>query len=379
MIRDDDVASTGISVLDEALGGLYRGDNVVFEVATPGAAQPFYAAVAAAPTQYHTRLFVSLDAEAEVPPGFARLDARPGGTFDQPAPLLHGIVEHCLPGQRNLVMFQTMETMIARWGAAVTGRFFARCCPQLLELGAIAYWSAPSGELYSTLRRTIEDVTQCILVVDDTRLRIAKAEGRAPGVEGSVFRYSVDAGGPSLTPAPVVARVGSALRAARSARGISQAELARLAGVSPSAISQAERGKRGLSLETLLELTGNLNMTLDELLRGQVVAGYRLGRRRDPSSDADGQIVNPLPLLDDRATGLRAYLVRLAPGQSGRPQLPHKGLELVAVASGLVQVILGDGRPVMRAGDVLLIEKTTIEGWRNLGHAEATLFRILRD
>jgi transcriptional regulator with XRE-family HTH domain len=379
VILDDDVASTGVAALDEALGGLYRGDNVVFEVAAPDAAQPFYAAVAAAPTAYDARLFIRLDGEARVPPGFVLVDARPGGELDGPAPLLHAIVERCLPGQRNLVLFQTMETMIARWGAAVAGTFFARCCPQLLELGAIAYWSAPSGELYSALRRTIEDVTQCIFVVDDTRLRIAKAEGRAPGVEGSVFRYAPGGAGPDLTPAPVVARVGSALRAARSARGISQAELGRLAGVSASAISQAERGKRGLSLETLLQLTGNLNMTLDELLRGQVVAGYRLGRRRDPASDAEGQIVNPLPLVDDPATGLRAYLVRLAPGQSGRPQLPHKGIELVAVASGLVQVILGDGRPVMRAGDVLLIETTTIEGWRNLGHAEATLFRILRD
>jgi hypothetical protein len=86
-----------------------------------------------------------------------------------------------------LVLFEAIDTMIERWGAEVPARFFAHCCPQLLELGAIAYWSVPSGQLYPGLRRTIEQITQCVLVVGDSRLRIAKAEGRPPGIEGSVF------------------------------------------------------------------------------------------------------------------------------------------------------------------------------------------------
>jgi hypothetical protein len=54
--------------------------------------------------------------------------------------------------------------------------------------------------------------------------------------------------------------------------------------------------------------------------------------------------------------------------------MAHKGTELVAVASGLVQVVLANGRPVLRRGKVLLVETTTIERWRNLGAAEATCF-----
>lgn len=184
---------------------------------------------------------------------------------------------------------------------------------------------------------------------------------------------------PGLTPAPVAARVGTALRAARIQRHLSQSDLARLAGVSPSAVSQAERGQRGFSLETLLELTGKLNITLDELLRGEVVAGYRLGRRHHPRTGRAASGAQPLPLLDDPAAGLRAYLVQLAPRQSGSPHIVHKGTELVAVANGLVQVVLANGRPVLRRGEVLLVEATTIERWRCLGPAEATLFWILRD
>jgi transcriptional regulator with XRE-family HTH domain len=374
----DDVASTGNAELDEVLGGLFWGDNVVFEVPDPPAAAPFYRAVTTVEEQFDQRLYVSLSGERTAATDIDLIDARPDGELRQPAPLLRAIVERCRGGERNLLLFEPMETMIERWGSEVAARFFAHCCPQLLELGAIAYWSVPSGEAYPTLRRTIEEITQCVLVLGDSRLRVAKAEGRPPGIEGSVFRYREVDGLPALTPAPVVARIGAALRAARLQRQLSQSDLARLAGVSPSAISQAERSQRGLSLETLLELTGKLNMTLDELLRGEVVAGYRLGRRHHPRSRGEGSH-GPLPLLDDPAAGIRAYLVRIPPRDSGSPHIVHKGPELVAVASGLVQVVLANSRPVLRRGEVLLVEATTIERWRNLGPADATLFWILRD
>ena len=374
----DDAASTGIAELDDALSGLFWGDNVVFEVADPSTAGPFYRAVAAVERQFDQRLYVSLSEGRSTLARFEVIDARPGGKVGQPAPLLREIVERCRQGERNLILFEPMEAMIERWGSDVAARFFAHCCPQLLDIGAIAYWSVPSGELYPGLRRTIEEVTQCVLVVGDSRLRLAKAEGRPPGVEGSMFRYREADGLPLLTPAPVAARVGAALRAARIQRQLSQSELARLAGVSPSAISQAERGQRGLSLETLLELTGKLGMTLDELLRGEVVTGYRLGRRHHPRSGREGSR-QPLALLDDPAAGLRGYLVHLPPRGSGSPHIAHKGTELVAVANGLVQVVLANGRPVLRRGELLLVEATTIEQWRNLAPSEATLFWILRD
>ena len=374
----DDVASTGVEELDHALGGLFWGDNVVFEVAAPPAAAPFYRAIAAAEDHYDQRLYVGVSGDTPAPDGFAFIDARSTKELAQPAALARAVLERCRRGERNLLLFESMEAMIERWGNDLAARFFTHCCPQLLEVGAIAYWSVPSGELYQGVRRTVEDVTQCVLAVGESRLRIAKADGRPAGIEGSVFRYRDVEGLPALTPAPIAARIGTALRAARTQRHLSQSDLARLAGVSPSAISQAERGQRGLSLETLLELTGKLNMTVDELLRGDVVAGYRLGRRHHPRTRRDDN-VHPLSLLDDPATGLRAYLVRLPPRQSASPHLAHKGAELVAVANGLVQIVLANARPVLRRGEVLLVEATTVEAWRNLGPSEATLFWILRD
>jgi transcriptional regulator with XRE-family HTH domain len=373
----DDAASSGVAPLDELLGGLFWGDNVVWEVARPAAGDPFYDAAAAA--RYDVRIAIRLGDSERPPAGFEIIDARPGREHAQPAPLLRAIGVCCRRGERNLVLFPGLDAMAEQWGATVAEAFFVRCCPQLLGLGAVAYWTMPAGGAYPRLRRTVEEVTQCVFSVRDDRLRIAKAEGRPPGVEGTVFRLRIEHGRPQLTPAPIAARIGTALRAARLKRHLSQSDLARLVGVSPSSMSQAERGQSGLSLETLLELAGKLNMTLDELLRGELAAGYRLGRLRQPPRRGASTSTQPIALLDDPEVGLRAYLIRIPARATVEPHLAHKGIELVAVASGLVQVLLATGRPVLRAGEALLAEDLPMTGWRNLSAGDAALFWILRD
>ena len=74
---------------------------------------------------------------------------------------------------------------------------------------------------------------------------------------------------------------------------------------------------------------------------------------------------------------MRSYLVRIPPGATAEPHLRHKGIELVAVAGGLVQVLLETGSPVLRAGETLLAEDAPMTGWPNLGAGDATLFWIL--
>jgi transcriptional regulator with XRE-family HTH domain len=374
------IATTGVEELDRALNGLYWGDNVVFDAEVADEVAPFYTAVAAQSARYEGSAFVTLardpDALVAEYPGFDVIDAREGGPLAQPGALLDAVARHCVGKPRQLLLFDSLEIMSARWGRETAGRFFSRCCPLLLGLGAIAYWSLTAARHTPVLRRQIEGITQCVLDVGDGRLRIAKAEGRPPGVEGSVFRYHVQEGLPVLEAAPAAARLGAALRSLRTARHLSQSDLARLAGVSPSAISQAERGRRGLSLETLLDLTGRLNITLDELLRGEVAPGYRLARRDDPRhAESD----RPVPLLDDPRAGLRAYLVRLSPGGTASPDFSHKGVELVTVAAGLVQVQLASGSPVLRQGEALIADTSGVAGWRNLGDREALVFWILHD
>jgi transcriptional regulator with XRE-family HTH domain len=379
-VQPSPIATTGIVELDAALGGLFWGDNVVWEAEEADALEPFFRAVAASRGSYDYAAWVTLarppDELEAAYPGFEMIDARPGSPLAQPGALIQAVRQACASRLHDLVLFDGLEAMSERWGAEIAQRFFTLSCPLLLELGAIAYWSLAPTAHSQAMRREIEGVTQCVVVLRDGRLRVAKAEGRPPGIEGSVFRYRIEGERPVLAAAPAAARLGTALRAVRTARGLSQSDLARLAGVSPSAMSQAERGQRGLSLDTLLDLSARLNTTLDELLRGDVVPGYRLVRRDDPWTGKGG---GPHPLLDDPNSGLRAYVLRLGPGESATPGLVHKGVELVTVASGLVQVQLTTGRPVLRSGEALIAESSRVEGWRNLADRDALVFWILRD
>ena len=378
----NDSAGTGVAELDRALGGLYWGDNVVWvwEGGEPTSQELFYDAIAQRREDFGGTGYVVASSEpAEVKarwPWVEILDARSGAQVTSPRLLLEAIRRFCLRAPRPLLLFDSLEPLSSRWGMRTASDFFGRCCPMLLDLGAIAYWSVPGASQYRTLHREIEQITQCVIVVGDGRLRISKAEGRPPGAQGQLFRYSVQDGTLRLQPAQAAARVGAALRSYRMRRELSQSDLARLAGVSPSAISQVERGERGLSLETLLALATRLNITLDELLGGEVTPDYRIGRRHSLGDVPEGSV---LPLLDDAEAGMRAYLVSLPRSATVEAPFTHKGTELVGVVTGLVQVLLGSGRPVLRRGETLLASRRGIDAWRNVGESDAQCLWVLRD
>jgi transcriptional regulator with XRE-family HTH domain len=372
---------TGVAELDRALDGLYWGDNVVWvwEGSEPHQ-ELFYDAIAQRRDDFGAAGYVAVSSDpAEITarwPWIEIIDARDGTRTASPRQLLEAAHQFCTRAPRPLLLFDSLAPLADRWGMRIASGFFGHCCPMLLDLGAIAYWSVPGANSYRAMHREIEQVTQCIIVVGEGRLRISKAEGRPPGAQGQMFRYSVKDGELQLQPAQAAARVGAALRAYRMRRELSQSDLARLAGVSPSAISQVERGERGLSLETLMALSSRLNVTLDELLGGEVTPDYRIGRRHGLGNAPAGSIV---PLLNDAEAGMRAYLVSLPRSATVEAPFAHKGAELVGVVSGLVQVLLSSGRPVLRRGETLLASRRGIDGWRNMGEGDAQCLWVLRD
>ena len=373
--RSEQRVSTGIDSLDAVLGGLYWGDNVVWQLdAAPIA--PFYGAIAALSETFDTRAFISLDSDADTYEdyGLTVINAGPDGSLASPADLLHEIHRLCHPPGRRLLLFDSLDSMVAAWGASSTRAFFARCCPLLLEVGAIAYWSMSARETPTTVRDTVETVTQCVLRVDQRSVRVAKAEGRDEGVRGSVLHWHQEDGVPVLAPAELVGRVAASLREVRRSRELSQQDLADLAGVTASAISQAERAERGLSLATLVRLSSALGVTIDDLLHGEDPDLYRIGRRTE---DPQRGLERTLTLLGGSDSDLRVDLVHLGVREAATLANRQKGTGIVAVASGLVQVQVAGQTPAVRYGEVLVTDSERVEGWRNLGQTEAVLFWIV--
>ena len=172
--------------------------------------------------------------------GLEVLRAGPGTDLAHPADLLREVHRICHAGEHRLLLFDSLDSMARAWGSSGARGFFARCCPLLLDLGAIGYWSMSARETPTAVRDTVESVTQCVLRVDERSIRVAKAEGRGEGARGAVLHWHLEDSRAVLAPANITGRVAASLRALRRARALSQQELAGLAGVTASAISQAK-------------------------------------------------------------------------------------------------------------------------------------------
>jgi transcriptional regulator with XRE-family HTH domain len=279
-------------------------------------------------------------------------------------------------GAAGLVVVDDLGRLVELHGEDGARRFFTRVCPRLLRLGLVACWTlgpAVPDDLAEEIRR----ITQILIRVEPGQLVVAKAEARPLDVVGKVLAIA-DGDGPSA--APVVegvsdaSRLGAALAAVRTQRGLSQAEFSRLAGVSPSAISQAERGHRGLSVATLVRLANALGIPLDELVVGGGQPGYRIHGRTMPHRGGASRVA----LVDSAAAPLRLYEFRLDAGAQGSPPAQRGGSELVLLGQGLLLVTMTDGTtPVIREGEALVAASSAIAGWRNLDEDQAIGFWLV--
>jgi transcriptional regulator with XRE-family HTH domain len=143
--------------------------------------------------------------------------------------------------------------------------------------------------------------------------------GIPPGVTGRTLRYVVGEDGRIdglQQAAGMRERIGEQVRAGRIAAGLSQAELARRIGVTPSALSQVERGRHGLSGETLTRLWATLGIPFGPTSSPSPLP-YRLARRgaRQPLAPAPG--LSGETVLQE-PSGLGMHELTFPAGGSGR-------------------------------------------------------------
>lgn len=373
MSRESNVEhSTGETALDDLLGGLLAGDNVVWV----GDKNDLHDQIETAFLHTgNTRATLVLLADQRplhsLTDNVEVVDGRSGRPHADPVALEREIIHRGSDSGARIVI-RDLDTLVSRLGSKAALGFFSRTCPRLFDQGAIAYWRA-SRNGSSSILDGVQQMTQCVIDHTSGRLRVVKAEDRSHAV-GRIFNISTGPDGVTLDEVRALSRLADGLRRLRTSRSLTQTDIARLADVSPSAISQVESGQRGLNLDTLLTLAAALNVSIDDLLSYHPDPGYVLARR-DRIPARRGLV----PLLDDPEAGLRAYLVVLGPGESGEPGSVHKGAELILVGGGVVQLVLNAETPVLRAGDALLVTMDAIHGWRNLLPETARLFWIVRD
>jgi transcriptional regulator with XRE-family HTH domain len=186
---------------------------------------------------------------------------------------------------------------------------------------------------------------------------------------------------------PDYPQIGERLRASRRERGLSLRDLAERLGVSPSLISQIERGRANPSVSTLYAIVSELDVSLDDLLFDR-----RSVERPDaaPRTPAEASDARPLPLqraperssirlasgvIWERLTtvsepGTEFLYVTYEVGGASSPENAyqrHLGHEWGYVISGTLEVRIGFAKYVLQPGDAISIDSSIPHRLANTG------------
>lgn len=139
----------------------------------------------------------------------------------------------------------------------------------------------------------------------------------------------------------LVGSVGRQLRSARLARGTSVSQLAQASGVSVSAIRKVEAGASSPSFQTIIKLTNQLGLVIDEVLaRAQASDGQVQVIRALPHND---KAVSELAFGDLDDALLSGRVIELpARGHQLYPLGPEPGSSFAYVLEGSVALVFDD-------------------------------------
>ncbi len=422
--------SSGVGDLDRILEGLYIGDNVVWYDDAGSLASVFaHNFIQATQSQDRPLIYVSFDRSPRnlleklgplaAYPHLTILDCFTNGKgassevflrfyetpeTDRPCKILQVAnpkkvkevmdafygVHAKLTGEVHFV-FESLTGMQDLWGGENhIIDFYAHSCPRLYELRTIAYWIIEKQAHSSKLRAKINQVAQVAVELSvrrgKTALTVLKAEGRSPqNLNQPHFYWTRDL---QIAFDDAQTRhgrfdIGARLRELRTKQGLSQTDLARHVGVTPSTISQVEGNLIYPSLPALFKMA--------EVLSVGVGAFFRESAATDPRSvfpAAEAVVVKFPDLPKDAAAGkllispalvyrAEPFLIEIPPKQ----RIPshffiHKGEELGYVLSGRLQMKLKKAVSQVRTGDLIYLTTDIPSQWKNPGPGVARLLWI---
>ena len=288
-------------------------------------------------------------------------------------------------------IFESLTGMQELWGSEDRLlSFYSHACPRLYDLNTIAYWVLEKNAHSSRFRAQINQIAQVAIELTikrgTTSLTILKAENRSPEEFHKPHNYwtkdlTVVFDEEKRTSGKI--DLGLRLKEFRLRRGLSQTELAKLVGVTPSTISQVESNLIYPSLPALMKMAEALAVNLTSFFEDR-----QEGPGRVVFTPADAVGVK-FPNLPDGAVQARLlypvdfevkaepYLIEITP----KATLPahfffHKGEEIGYLLSGRLQVRVEKGVYNLKAGDVIYLTSDIPGEWRNPGPAVARLLWV---
>ncbi len=421
--------SSGVPQLDQLLGGLYIGDNVIWYDDAGSLAELFCLNFVQESLDHNKPLiYVSFDRSPktlleELGPmaesqHLTILDCFTHGKGDgsdifskfyekDGAQWPYQIVRVQEPWKPTLVaesiykLHQTMKGDVRFVFESLTGmqnlwdgetdiiKFYSRSCPKLYELDTIAYWVIEKGAHSEQLRARINQIAQVAIELSLKRgrstLTILKADKRKPDTLNNATSFWNE--GLSVTFETDSRRsgkidLGTRLKELRTKQGLSQKKLADMVGVTPSSISQIESNSIYPSLPALFKIAETLCVEIGSLFQDKLETGRRTvftgGGRMIPFPDLPKGVISGKSLLpSDYEAGAEPFVIEIPPRESLDTHFfVHKGEELGYVLSGKLHTVINNLDYQVISGDLIYLTRDAPTEWKNKGNEPARLLWV---
>jgi len=172
------------------------------------------------------------------------------------------------------------------------------------------------------------------------------------------------------------ANLGRNIQALREARGQTQLQIAKIAGVPRATWANLESGAANPTLAVLVKVAAALSIRLEELIQpprrfGRLYPAESLPVRRNGP-------VSIRKLLPESIPGLEIERMDLPPGGS-MTGVPHTvgTREYLTCESGEIQLSVGGANFSLAPGDVVVFRGDQKHGYRNAGTVEAIAYCVV--
>jgi transcriptional regulator with XRE-family HTH domain len=420
-------SSSGIRQLDHLLDGLYVGDNVIWYDKAGSLASVF------------CLNFIQASLAEKMPLIYVCFDRSPRNLLEKLGPLSEGknltildcfthgkgagadvfldFYQHkqvknrcriiCIENPRNVeqvmeafygvhktfqgvvhFVFESLTGMQELWeGEDQLLSFYSHSCPRLYELNTVAYWIIEQEAHSPRLKAQINQIAQVAIDLSvkrgTTSMTILKAEKRDADILNRPYTYwykdlNINFDPETNTRSEI--DLGTRLKELRTRQGLSQTDLAKRVGVTPSTISQVESNLIFPSLPALFKMAEVLAVETGFFLQDSPGAGNPVVFKQREAQEVR------LPALPKGSVGVKSltpidfggksdtYLIEIFPKKNLSSHfLFHKGEEMGFLLSGRLQFKIGNRNYAAGKGDMIYLKSEIPSHWKNPGSSPARL------
>lgn len=170
--------------------------------------------------------------------------------------------------------------------------------------------------------------------------------------------------------------IGKRIRDFRLAHQLTQQELAVRAGVTKGFISQLERNKSSISLETLAGVLEVLGERLNTFFSSDALQPFVFGKQDRTQLNDQGCDKFELLVPGSTTMAMEPCRLVLAPGQRFGPHGAHNGEEFGYVIKGRLSISLGRRSAIAKAGDSFSYKAQQEHSMRNIGRSPSEVLFV---